>query len=74
MNDEIDPAKATLDIGIQPQEPRGVKRVSRTTCQAFSQSFGKSGHADEALPGFLPDLRLELVGLDIDSQDGGNWS
>ena len=47
--------------------------MARTTCQALSQFFDKSGDADKALPRFLLNVGLVLVGLDVDSPDRGDW-
>ena len=47
--------------------------MARTTCQALSQFFGKSGDADKTLPWILPNFRLVLVGLDVDPPDRRDW-
>ena len=47
--------------------------MARTIFQALSQFFGKSGDADKALPRFLVDLGLVLVGLNIASPDSWDW-
>jgi len=70
-NDEIEMTEAPLDVRVHAQHPGRARRTTRTVSEAVANPVDEFRHPDKSLPGLLPDGRLVLVRLNVDTPDRG---